>query len=109
MQIRVFTEKEKQWLIDNYATMKQADCAKHLMVSANVVRRLAKELGIYEKKNLAIEVNKPKARPDILEAGKKYCIECAFYVVGGICGRNGRIIGALHNLKLMTNEKGAYN
>lgn len=96
MHIRVFTENEKQWLIDNYPTMKQSDCAKHLMVSANVVRRLAKELGIYEKKNPAVEGNKPKEKPSILEAGKGYCLECAYYVVGGTCGRNGRMTGALH-------------
>lgn len=94
--MKTLTEKETQWLIDNYDTMTQAACAKHLMVSDTDVRRLAKELGIYKKKNPAVKANKPKEKPSILEAGKGYCLECAYYVVGGICGRNGKITGALH-------------
>ena len=92
------TEKEIQWLIDNYPTMKQSDCAKQLMVSDNVVRRFAKELGLKKIRKPSVEVNKPTntPKPSVLEAGKGYCLECAFYVVGGICGRNGRMTGALH-------------
>ena len=93
------TEKEKQWLIDNYHTKKQCDCARHLNISKNVIRRFAKELGIYEKKTPAVVSKKPKAKPDIIdviEDGKGYCLECAYYVLGGTCGKNGRITGALH-------------
>ena len=40
--MREFTESEKRWLIANYEGMKQKDCAKHLGVSDNVIRRLAR-------------------------------------------------------------------
>lgn len=97
--MRYLTDKERQWLIDNYPNMRNCDCAEHLMVSRNVIRRYAIELGLEKVRKPSAEVNKPKdkkPKPGIMESGKGYCIECAFYVVGGVCGRTARITGALH-------------
>ena len=96
--MRRLTETETQWLIDNYPKMRQCDCAEHLMVSRNVIRRAARDLGLQKEEKPTV-VSKPKEtkpKPGIIEAGKGYCLECAFYVVGGVCGRTARLTGALH-------------
>lgn len=97
--MKKLTEKEIQWLIENYPKKRQCDCAAYLLVSNNVIRRFARQLGLQKEPKPYAEVSKPKEKkpkPGIIEAGKGYCIECAFYVVGGMCGRTARITGALH-------------
>ena len=90
------TESEKQWLIDNYSTTKLCDLSKRLMISDNTIRKYAAELGLTKDRKPVVEVNKPDEIPSIMDAGKGYCLDCAFYVVGGWCGKKARPTGALH-------------
>lgn len=99
--MREFTETEKQWLRDNYHSMKQCDCAKHLHCSGGVIRRLAKQLGIYEyrKSYDQLELNKAKkveAVKAINQDDKGYCLDCCYYLAGGHCSKTGRDTGALN-------------
>lgn len=97
--MRQFTEEEKQWLIEHYQTSKQKDCARHLHCSDGVIRRVAKELGIYEYRKTYdnTEANKEKkaVTKESNQENQGYCMDCAWYKVGGICGKNGKVIGAL--------------
>lgn len=90
------TEKEKQWLIDNYPTMRQCECAKHLMVSVNIIRSHVNELGLHKVRKPSGKKKSDKKKPSVSDGDKGYCIDCMSYVVGGICGRTGRYTGALN-------------
>ena len=100
--MREFTEKEKQWLIKNYESVKQKDCAKHLGVSDNIVRRLAKELGIYvsrktyDKKDKPVEAKKKVKVEDVQVELKGYCLDCIYYRAVGHCLKTGSFTGALN-------------
>lgn len=107
-----FTEKDKQWLIDNYHEKKQCDCARHLGCSDNSVRRLAKELGIYEsRKTYSQDTNKIK-EVTTNEEGDGYCLDCCHYCAIGHCSKIGRYTGALHKkvcFEKKKNEKSSNN
>ena len=98
--MRQFTEEEKQWLIEHYHTLKQKDCARHLHCSGGVIRRVAKELGIYEYRKTYDNTEANKAQKAVSkqtnQGNQGYCMDCALYKAGGICGKNGRETGALH-------------
>lgn len=98
--MREFTEEEKQWLIENYPVKKQKDCARYLHCSDGVIRRLAKELGLYEYRKTydknPIKKAKQGGLMEINQESQGYCLDCSLYRVGGICGNNGRETGALH-------------
>ena len=47
------------------------------------------------KKKKSVEAEKSKA-PDVGQVSEGYCLDCALYKVGGICGKSGRLTGALH-------------
>lgn len=93
-----FTEQEKQWLIDNYPTTKQSECAKHLMVSDTVIIRLVKELGLKKirKPGIIGKKSEKKKLLGIFDGQKGYCIDCIYYEVGGKCLRTGKDTGALN-------------
>lgn len=96
--LREFTEAEKEWLKENYSKMSQKDCATYLHCTNNTVRTLAKKLGIYVNKHpLRVEDKKEVVViPAYLNSGENFCLDCAYYLVGGNCGKTGRITGALH-------------
>lgn len=71
--MRQFSESEKQWLIDHYETMKQCDCAHRLNCSENVIRRLAKELGVYKSRKIYEKSKMVKVT--IAEEGEGYCLD----------------------------------
>lgn len=99
--MREFSAEEKQWVIDHYLKVKQKDIAKYLNCSPILIRRLVKELGIWRKpENVKAKMERI---PDSMHSeGDRYCIECCHYVKGGTCGKNGKIIGALHQKKCFT-------
>ena len=95
--MRQFTEEEKQWLIEHYHTLKQKDCARHLHCSGGVIRRVAKELGIYEYRKTYDNTEANKAKKAVSkQTNQGNCMDCVLYKAGGICGKNGRETGALH-------------
>lgn len=101
--MREFTEAEKQWLRDNYHSMKQCDCARHLHCSDGIIRRLVKELGIFEARKhydqnskLSKKEKKAAAVKSINDSGEGYCLDCFYYLVGGHCTKTGRDTGALN-------------
>ena len=96
--MREYTEQEKQWLIDNYATTKQCDCAKRLMTSDNTVRRLAEQLGVYVKKKGPVK-EKVKSKKIDCEQGDGYCLDCLHYNTGGWCAKYKKQTGALNRKK----------
>ena len=89
------SESEQQWLIENYPTTSRENCAKYLMVSGNTITRFVKELGIKKKHKPSCREPEPNVN-GIRSAGKGYCIDCRDYRKGGVCGRNNRLIGGLH-------------
>ena len=92
---KVLTAEEEKWFRENYGKLSQNKMAKQLMISANTVREIAIRLGMKPRSQYQ-ESKEPEAMPRILEYGNNYCIDCEHYQKGGICSRNGRIIGALH-------------
>ena len=112
--MRAFTEKEKQWLIEHYHTMKQCECASHLCCSDDTVRRLAKQLGIYVKRTTH-EAGKKKVEVvnvTMCDEGDGYCIYCCHYRSNGHCAKTGKDTGALHKkvcFKEKSHEKSSNN
>lgn len=94
---RIYTDEEIAWLEENYNTKSQRDCAKYLQVSAESVRGLAKKLGLVQGRKS--EVGKDKQSISMIVQGEGYCLDCEFYNTGGICGKNGKLTGALHQKK----------
>lgn len=101
--MREFTEEEKQWLRDNYAQMKQRECARHLHCSDNVIRRAVKELGIFEarktydqKPKQSKKEKKAAVIKSMNDSGEGYCLDCFYYLAGGHCTKTGRDTGALN-------------
>ena len=98
MAKRVFTEEELAWLEANYQQMTLRDCAKHLMISKDLVSRTAKRLGLDIGKKRPVEARKNVA-PGVNRWGEGYCLDCVLYKIGGICGKTRRLTGALHKKK----------
>ena len=92
---KVLTAEEEKWFRENYGKLSQNKMAKQLMISANTVREIAIRLGMKPRSQYQ-ESKEKEEMPRILEYGNNYCIDCEHYREGGICSRNGRIIGALH-------------
>lgn len=53
------------------------------------------------KKKKPVEAQKNTA-PDVGQVREGYCLDCALYKVGGICGKSGRLTGALQIKKCCT-------
>ena len=109
--MRVFTEEEKQWVRENYNRMKQCECCKYLHCTDGVLRRVAKEVGVYvarktydQKPKLNKKAKKEAAIKTINESGEGYCIDCLYYMAGGHCSKTGKDTGALHK-KICFKEK----
>ena len=98
MAKRVFTEEELAWLEANYQQMTSRDCAKHLLISKDLVSRTAKRLGLDIGKKRPVEARKNVA-PGINQGVEGYCLDCALYKIGGMCGKTRRLTGALHKKK----------
>lgn len=103
MAKRVFTEEELAWLEANYQQMSLRDCAKHLLISKDLVSRTAKRLGLDIGKKRPVEARKNLA-PGVNGGDEGYCLDCALYKIGGMCGKNGRLTGALHKKKCFTQK-----
>ena len=92
----ILTPEQQQWLIENYDKMKpKTRCAEELGIGVKVLRRIAKELGIWKEpeKKAFVEVAQPvKSKYD---QGQHYCVDCRYYRAGGICQKKGTT-GALH-------------
>lgn len=101
MAKRVFSEEELAWLEANYQQMTLRDCAKHLQISKDLVSRTAKRLGLDIGKKRPVEARKNVA-PGVNQGDEGYCLDCALYKIGGMCGKNGRLTGALHKKKCFT-------
>lgn len=101
MAKRVFTEEELAWLEANYQQMTLRDCAKHLQISKDLVSKTAKRLGLDIGKKRPVEAQKNVA-PDVNQGDEGYCLDCALYKIGGLCGKSGRLTGALHKKKCFT-------
>lgn len=54
----VLSFEEKTWLCDHYPTMKNADCAKHLGISARTVCREAKSMGLVKSRQFMLDCHK---------------------------------------------------
>ena len=98
MAKRVFSEEELAWLEANYQQMSLRDCAKHLQISKDLVSRTAKRLGLDIGKKRPVEARKNVA-PGVVRRDEGYCLDCTFYKIGGMCGKSGRLTGALHKKK----------
>ena len=95
MAKREFTEEELSWLEANYHTLTLKDCARHLQISKDLVRKTANKLGLDLVRKTAC-VPDGSIMPNVIQGNAGYCIDCALYKEGGICKKNGRSIGALH-------------
>ena len=100
----MLTPNQQQWLIDNYDTMSKVRCAEKLGIGVKVLRRIAKELGIWKQpmqKTFFEEVKPVKSKYD---QGQRYCIDCRYYRAGGICQKKGTT-GALHKKECFKSKK----
>lgn len=99
-----FTDEDLSWLEANCASMSLRDCGAHLNVSAETVQRTIKKLGFNiggKKKPIKVVNIKNNSRVE----SEFYCINCMFYRKGGICGKNGRLTGALHQKKCFNGKE----
>ena len=92
------TDYHKAWLADNYGKVSRKDCAKHFHVSPTTIDRWVKELGLRARasKDPSKDPSKDVEVKPAVEALKGYCVDCLHYVVGGHCGKTGRLTGALN-------------
>ena len=98
MAKREFTEEEIAWLQDNYHSLTLKDCARHLQISKDLVRKTATRLGLDLVRKIAC-VPDDTITANVNQGGEGYCLDCARYKEGGVCGKNGRLTGALHQKK----------
>lgn len=99
----VLTEEEQSWLVNNYESMLQPDIARCLGVSTETVRKYVQKLGVRKaRKKKAKPVVEVNPIPALLEG---YCIDCAYYMVGGICRNTGRSTGALNKKHCFKNNR----
>ena len=91
----ILTPEQQQWLIENYDKMTKISLANELEIGIKVLRRIAKELGIWKEpaRKAFVEMAQPvKSKYD---QGQHYCMDCRHYRAGGICQKKGTT-GALH-------------
>lgn len=95
------TEYHIKWMQTNYGNVSRKDCAKHFQVSVTTIDRWVKELNL--RVRAPKDPSKPSKKPSkdveiksAVEALKGYCVDCLHYVVGGHCGKTGRLTGALN-------------
>lgn len=117
--MKELTEAEKEWLCDNCGYIKRSEIAKRLNLSSSSLSRLAISLGLRNryrarsKKKGDSEIVKVKhknvQKMPAYEEGYEYCLYCSLYRIGGICERDGKPTGALHQKSCFTNEEGTNN
>lgn len=92
------TDYHKAWMTENYGKVSRKDCAKHFHVSPTTIDRWVKELGLRARtpKDPSKKTSKDVEAKPAVEALKGYCVDCLHYVVGGHCGKTGRLTGALN-------------
>ena len=92
------TEYHIKWMQTNYGNVSRKDCAKHFLVSVTTIDRWVKELGLQVRapKDPSKNPSKDAEVKPAVEALKGYCVDCLHYVVGGHCGKTGRLTGALN-------------
>lgn len=90
-----FTEYHQAFLRDNFERLGRKKCAERLNVSESTIYRWVGLLGIAKakprKEVKAVEVTKPAVTAEI-----GYCVDCQHYILGGQCGKTGRLTGALN-------------
>jgi hypothetical protein len=101
MAKKIFTEEELAWIEANFQTMTLKECARFLQISQDLLSRTAKNMGLYAGRKRSIEQNVNR-EISIIQQSKGYCLDCAYYKTGGICGKNKRLTGALHKKKCFT-------
>ena len=99
----MLSAEEEQWLRENYKKISQNKIAKHLMISSNTVREIAKRMGIFDGNKFVYSAAKVEITT-MVELGDGYCLDCGNYRNGGICERDGRLIGALHKKSCFTKK-----
>lgn len=111
---KALKEPELAWLKENYDKMTQIQCAEHLKVTTNTLRKYAGILGLhkYDKTPKGKQTwYKPRPAPEPQLKPKKekkvlkewhFCRECIYYVANGHCSKNGKIVGALNEKDCFT-------
>ena len=93
-----FTQEHRDWLRDNYPLLSNKQCRKYLGCGFDRLKVLVEELGM-EWKTYTPAAKIRMERHHDREANGGYCIDCKRYREGGICGKNGKEIGALWQKK----------
>ena len=93
---------------DNYPTKPNYVCREHLHICYERLRLLVNELGLQKEKSGKVKVklyNRPKKKNQYEdEISKGYCLNCLFYLNGGVCGKTGKEVGALWKKKCFNGE-----
>ena len=110
--MKELTEEDKEWLCENYGYIKRSEIAKRLNLNSSSLSRLAISLGLRNryrakpKKERDPEIVKVKPKKvqkmPAYEEGYEYCLYCSLYRIGGICERDGKFTGALHQKPCFT-------
>ena len=91
------TSLHRQWLIENYANLSNKECRAQLGCEYGRLKELVKECGLTWKSDTKAAQHKMSRYCD--EASGHYCMDCKRYRTNGICGKDGRDIGALWQKK----------
>ena len=98
MRVRktVLSEEGQKWLSIHSDKFNQIDLSKRLGVSIKTIATYQRELGLKEKRKENSKSKKSAEKPNHFQSGDGYCLDCINYSIGGLCRRNGKMIGALH-------------
>lgn len=82
MAERYFTAEEIEFVRNNIRHMTQREIATRLNTTSAIIKRLRESIGLSKD-------------GEIVAGMDKVCMDCAWYVIGGKCGKTSRETGAL--------------
>lgn len=96
---RVFTDEDREWLIENYPHLSNTACIKALKCGKQSLQKLVAECGLeyhnQTKPNTKFIAQKEKKFVWKDKDATERCMDCKRYVQGGTCSKTGRDVGAL--------------
>lgn len=82
MTERLFTAEEIEYIRKNIKHMTQKQIAENLNTTSAMIKKLRESIGLSKD-------------GEIVAGSDKICMECVWYVIGGVCGKTKRETGAL--------------
>ena len=107
MREKIWTPEELEWLKENYPIKSDYDCRTYLHVSRYRLIHKVMEMGLKKRRmttQYTLVPTKKRLCVWLDEGSSGFCRDCSKYVMGGICEKNGKEIGALWQKKCFKGE-----